>query len=98
MRRRLNFAISLVHDPEILLLDEPTTGLDPKLVEEFWNIIQDVRKRGKTIIVASHIFPEVEENCDHVGFLHQGKIVALIDIKKNQGKLHTLFMKLAGAQ
>lgn len=74
MRRRLNFAISLVHDPEILILDEPTTGLDPRLVEKFWEIVKKVQKSGKTIIVTSHIFPELEKYTDRVSVLNKGKM------------------------
>jgi ABC-2 type transport system ATP-binding protein len=90
MMRRLNFAISLVHNPEILVLDEPTTGLDPKLVEEFWKIIRAVRAKGKTIIITSHIFPEVEKNCDRVVMLHKGNIAATFG-KDKMNNLYTHF-------
>ncbi|MEM2138869.1 MAG: ABC transporter ATP-binding protein, partial [Candidatus Woesearchaeota archaeon] len=56
MKRRLDFAISLLHEPEILILDEPTTGLDPLLVKQFWKIVNNYREKGKTIILVSHIF------------------------------------------
>lgn len=91
MRRRLNFALSLIHDPEILILDEPTTGLDPLLVEQFWNVIEDVNKRGKTIIVTSHIFPELEEHCNTVAILHKGRIIDTFQITADKTKLHELF-------
>jgi ABC-2 type transport system ATP-binding protein len=74
MKRRLDFAISLIHDPELLILDEPTTGLDPILVKQFWEIIKKFSKNGKTILVISHIFPEIKENCNRAGILNKGKI------------------------
>lgn len=74
MKRRLDFAVSIVHDPELLILDEPTTGLDPILVGQFWEIVQKVSKTGKTVIVISHIFPEIKENCNKACILNKGKI------------------------
>ena len=87
MKRRLDFAISLVHNPELLILDEPTTGLDPKLVDQFWKIIKEVSKEGKTIIVISHIFSELEKNCNKAGILYNGKIKSVtvkrgVDLRK----------------
>ena len=90
-RRRLNFAISLVHNPEILVLDEPTTGLDPQLVKQFWEIIERVRKQGKTVIVTSHIFPELEEHCNGVVMLHKGRIAAVFDLKDLKKTLQQQF-------
>jgi ABC-2 type transport system ATP-binding protein len=74
MRRRLNFAISLIHDPDILVLDEPTTGLDPLLVEQFWTVVHAVVKKKKTAIVTSHIFSELENHCTRIAIMHKGKI------------------------
>ena len=85
MRRRLNFAISLLHNPSILVLDEPTTGLDPILVGQFWDVVEKVAKTGKTIIFPSHIFPEIEEHCDRVAVMNKGKIQEIIEVK-NLGK------------
>ncbi len=82
MKRRLDFAISMVHDPELLILDEPTTGLDPRLVDQFWKIIQGVKEQGKTIIVISHIFTELENNCTKAGILYNGNI-RMMDVKKS---------------
>lgn len=95
MKRRLDFAISLMHDPKILILDEPTTGLDPILVEQFWKVVKRVAKKGKTIVVISHIFPELEANCDRACILHRGKIKKIVDI--NEGTdLSKIFSKEAG--
>lgn len=81
MKRRLDFVISMVHDPELLILDEPTTGLDPKLVDQFWKTIQETKEQGKTIIVISHIFTELEKNCNKAGILYEGNIKSM-DVKK----------------
>ncbi|MBD3318437.1 ATP-binding cassette domain-containing protein [Candidatus Woesearchaeota archaeon] len=78
MRRRLNFAISLVHDPELLIMDEPTTGLDPLLVEQFWSVVNKVKKKGKTVLVSSHILDEIEQNCDRVALMANGRIQKII--------------------
>lgn len=83
MKRRLDFAISLIHDPELLILDEPTTGLDPILVEQFWNVVNAVKKKGKTIIVISHIFDELVLNCSRVAMLDSGTIKKTVEIGKD---------------
>jgi ABC-2 type transport system ATP-binding protein len=82
MKRRLDFAISLIHDPELLILDEPTTGLDPILVNEFWEIIRSINKQGKTILVISHIFPEIKQNCNRACILNKG-FIKTFDITTN---------------
>lgn len=87
MKRRLDFAISLLHDPKLLILDEPTTGLDPSLVKEFWKIVKTFSSQGKTILVISHIFPEIHENCNRVGILFNGKIKTL-EITKKTDLIH----------
>lgn len=74
MKRRLDFAISIIHEPDLLILDEPTTGLDPILVRQFWEIVQSVSRKGKTIVVISHIMPEIRENCNKIGVLDKGSI------------------------
>ncbi|MFH0876539.1 MAG: ABC transporter ATP-binding protein [archaeon] len=82
MKRRLDFAISLIHDPKILILDEPTTGLDPLLVEQFWAVVQKTAAKGKTVIVTSHIFSEIDANVNKVGIMNKGKFAKIIDLDK----------------
>ncbi|MBN2368184.1 ABC transporter ATP-binding protein [Candidatus Woesearchaeota archaeon] len=77
MKRRLDFAISIVHNPELLILDEPTTGLDPLLVKQFWDVVKKVGGEKKTILVISHIFSEIKENCNRVGILSKGVLDTL---------------------
>ena len=75
MRQRLFLARALVHDPSVLLLDEPTSGLDPAARVEFRHIMRELIAAGKTIVVSSHILPELSEFCTSVGIVERGKLV-----------------------
>lgn len=75
MKRRLDFAISLIHKPQLLILDEPTTGLDPITEKAIWDLIKDLSSQGISIIIISHMLEYVGEYCDKIGFLAEGKIV-----------------------
>lgn len=77
MKRRLDFAISLIHDPEIVVLDEPTTGLDPVLRKRLWMLMKKINNEGKTVIVISHFLNYVQEYCTNVAILKDGKIAAI---------------------
>ena len=74
-RQRVGLAQALIHDPEILVLDEPTTGLDPNQIVEIRKLIRDIGKE-KTVILSTHILPEVEATCDRILIINKGKIVA----------------------
>jgi ABC-2 type transport system ATP-binding protein len=76
MKQRLCLARALVHDPQVLLLDEPASGLDPRARVEMRELIRELRRMGKTILVSSHILPELEELCTWVGFIDGGRMVA----------------------
>ena len=76
LKQRVGVAISLVNDPEIIFLDEPTTGLDPKARREVWGVIADLRNRGKTVFLTTHYMEEAEFLADHIAIIHKGKIVA----------------------
>jgi lipooligosaccharide transport system ATP-binding protein len=76
MRRRLLLARGLVHEPELLLLDEPTVGLDPQIRTELWTLIDGLRSQGKTILMSTHYIEEAERLADDVAVMAQGKIVA----------------------
>jgi ABC-2 type transport system ATP-binding protein len=75
MKQRLAIAASLLGDPQVLVLDEPTNGLDPVGIAEIRELIIDLRKRGHTIIMASHLLDEVEKVCTHVAILKLGKLI-----------------------
>jgi ABC-2 type transport system ATP-binding protein len=75
MKQRLGIAATMVGNPDVLVLDEPTNGLDPVGIAEIRNLILDLASRGKTIIMASHILDEVEKVCTHVAILKKGKLM-----------------------
>ncbi len=76
MRRRLLLARGLVHDPRLLLLDEPTVGLDPQIRTELWSLIDSLRTAGKTILMSTHYIEEAQRLADEVALMTHGKIIA----------------------
>jgi ABC-2 type transport system ATP-binding protein len=76
MQRRLSLAIALVHQPKLLILDEPTTGLDVEARYELWNLIRQLKTQGITILLTTHLLDEAERLCDRIGILKQGKLLA----------------------
>jgi ABC-2 type transport system ATP-binding protein len=74
-RQRLLLAIALVNDPELVFLDEPTTGLDPQSRRNFWALIETVRARGKTILLTTHYMEEAERLCDEIAIVDHGRII-----------------------
>ncbi|MBI2647695.1 ABC transporter ATP-binding protein [Candidatus Woesearchaeota archaeon] len=88
MKKRLDIACSIVHNPRILILDEPTSDMDPLLRVQIWSLIEDINKNGTTIIVASHFLSEVENVCDRIVFLHN-KHIEFIGTPKNFRNLYS---------
>ena len=76
MKQRLSLARALVHDPELLILDEPASGLDPRARVELRELLWQLRSMGKTVIVSSHILTELQEICTHVGIMEAGRLLA----------------------
>ena len=76
-QQRLALALALVNDPDIIFLDEPTAGLDPKARRDVWKIIRALQSRGKTIVLTTHYLDEAEALCDRVGIVDGGKLLAL---------------------
>lgn len=76
MQQRLCLAHTLVHDPQVLLLDEPASGLDPRARVELRELLRELRKLGKTILISSHILPELEELCTSVAIIDSGRVLA----------------------
>lgn len=77
MKQKLGIVAALMHDPQILILDEPTSGLDPLMQNLFIQLIAEEKARGKTILLSSHMFEEVERTCDRIGIIRQGRMVAI---------------------
>lgn len=88
-KRKLAIIAAFMSDPDILVLDEPTSGLDPVMQQVFIEFIKSEKKRGKTILLSSHMFNEVEATCDRIAIIKDGRIVSTFvtnDIKHNQNK------------
>jgi ABC-2 type transport system ATP-binding protein len=86
MSRRIGLAQALVNDPELAILDEPTTGLDPIGTREVKDLILDLKNRGKTVLLCSHLLADVEDVCDRIGILYGGRVIA-------QGKVNELLAR-----
>jgi ABC-2 type transport system ATP-binding protein len=80
-KRKLSLIQAFMHRPALLVLDEPTAGLDPLMQNEFNLLIAEARERGQTVFLSSHVLPEVRELCDRVGFVRQGELVAVEDVE-----------------
>lgn len=76
-RQRLSLALALVNDPELIFLDEPTTGLDPQSRRQIWGIVKDLQRSGKTVMLTTHYMEEAQTLCDRVAVMDAGKIIAL---------------------
>jgi ABC-2 type transport system ATP-binding protein len=83
MQRRLSLAAAMLHKPQLVILDEPTTGLDIEARQDVWQLIRQLKEMGVTVLLTSHLFDEVERLCQRIGILRQGRIVA-------EGSLETL--------
>jgi len=79
-KQKLALVQAFMHDPELLILDEPTSGLDPLIQQRFYELILELKERGRTVFFSSHILSEVERVCDRVAILREGKLVALHEI------------------
>jgi len=87
MKQRLCLARSLIHDPKVLILDEPASGLDPRARVEMRDILKTLKKMGKTILISSHILPELAEMCDEIGVIDHGRLIAHGSVSEIQEKL-----------
>jgi ABC-2 type transport system ATP-binding protein len=101
MKRRVSIAMALVNDPRILLLDEPTVGMDPQSRRAIWDFIMELRDKGKTVVLTTHYMEEAEELCDRVGIIDHGRLIALgspTELKSKYGAkdLEDVFIQLTG--
>ncbi len=76
-KQKLGIVAAFMHDPDIILLDEPTSGLDPLMQNRFVNFVAKEKEQGKTILMSSHIFEEVERTCDRIGIIRKGRMIAV---------------------
>lgn len=100
-KQKTSIARTLVHDPPVMIFDEPTTGLDVMTARTIIGFISDCRDRGKTVIFSTHIMSEVERLCDHIGIVHDGKLlaegtVAELRAKYSEHNLEEIMFKIVG--
>ncbi len=107
-KQRLFIALALVHDPEIVFLDELTTGLDPQARRSMWEMVREIRERGKTVFLITHSMEEAERLCDRVAIVDHGRLVALDsphrlvsgfhdhDLHTERPTLEDVFLQLTG--
>lgn len=98
-KRRLVLAKALIHDPEIVILDEPTAGADVEMRLQLWEMLQDLHAQGKTILLTTHYLEEAERLCQRVGILHRGRLVSLgspeqLARERGQAHLEDVFLEL----
>ncbi|MEK7482885.1 MAG: ABC transporter ATP-binding protein [Planctomycetota bacterium] len=103
MRKKIGLSAALLGNPSILLLDEPTNGLDPVSIYLFREIVQELKRNRKTVLISSHILEFIEKSCDRVGIIESGKLVAIGTLpalqeqaKRPQADLEQLFMHFTG--
>src|SRR6185436_12188194 len=89
MTQRLGLARVLLHEPEVLLLDEPASGLDPRARIEMRSLLKQLRKMGKTILVSSHILPELADICNKIGIIERGRLLFDGDVDSAIRKVRT---------
>jgi sodium transport system ATP-binding protein len=99
MKQKVSIARTLVHDPSVMIFDEPTVGLDVMAARTIATFIRECRDHGKTVVFSTHVMSEVEKLCDHIGIIHNGKLLAegtLPDLRARYGihDLEALFMKV----
>ncbi len=102
MKHRVSLACALIHEPEVLFLDEPTVGVDPRLRASFWKYFNSLKEQGTTVIITTHYMDEAR-HCDRVGFMRQGKLIAEGDpseLMKQTGtdNLEDAFLQFAGGE
>ena len=91
MKQKLGLVLAFMQDAPILILDEPTSGLDPLMQKKFVEWIQNVKKRGKTILMSSHLFEEIEHTCNHIVLIKEGKILVNTSMEEMQKKRNTYY-------
>jgi len=92
-RRKVAIVTAFMHDPDILVLDEPTSGLDPVMQERFIEFLLEEKQAGKSILLSSHIFSEVDATCDRIAIIKEGEVVSTVvadDIRKNENKTYKI--------
>lgn len=103
MKQKTSIARTLIHDPAVMIFDEPTLGLDVMTARAIVKFVRECRNRGKTVIYSTHVMSEVEKLCDTIGIIHGGKLMAegtLTDLRATYGEqdMEEIFVKIVGAE
>lgn len=85
-RKKVAIVCAFQHNPELLLLDEPTSGLDPLMQREFFDLVEERNKKGATIVLSSHILPEIQQYCGRAAILREGRMIACCEVEKLVGR------------
>jgi len=96
MKQKVGIVCAFMHDPKVLILDEPTTGLDPLMQSIFVTLIRQEKQKGKSILMSSHLFEEIEGTCDRIAMIKQGKIISIMnahDLKKLDKTIYKITFK-----
>jgi ABC-2 type transport system ATP-binding protein len=102
MRQKTVLAAALVHDPQVLFLDEPTVGLDPRSARLMYDILRQLTDRGTTIFLSTHILEIAEKMCDRIGIINRARLIALGTVEelhhqaRVSGSLEDIFLELTG--
>lgn len=103
MKQKINLCSAFIHQPDVLFLDEPTVGLDPKAAKTLKNLLQSLCRQGMTVFMTTHILEIAEQMCDRVGIIQNGDIIAIgtmDDLRQQEGKSHSsledIFLELTG--
>jgi ABC-2 type transport system ATP-binding protein len=91
MKQKIGIVAAFMHDPEVLILDEPTSGLDPLMQKVFIQLVLEEKAKGKTFLMSSHSFPEIERTCDRAAIIKEGQVIAVKDIHELQSMQRKLF-------
>ena len=103
MKQKTSIARTLIHDPAVMIFDEPTLGLDVMAARTVVRFVRDCRARGKTVIYSTHVMSEVEKLCDTIGIIHGGRLLAegtLAELRVRHGEqdLEEIFVQVAGTE
>ena len=92
MKQKIGIIAAFMNDPDVIILDEPTSGLDPLMQNRFVDLVLEEKKKGKTILMSSHIFEEVERTCDRTAIIRNGKIVAIENMEELSKKKQKTYL------
>jgi ABC-2 type transport system ATP-binding protein len=98
MKQKVGIVAAFMHDPAVLILDEPTSGLDPLMQRIFVDLLLEEKRKGKTILMSSHIFQEIERTCDRVGIIKDGRLISEENVSELRSRQRRIFEVTLGSQ